>query len=58
MTKLTVTGTGDSLFVARFPEEYAEQIGSVADFIKSWKISLLFLSKPWQTPPVRLSKSL
>ena len=40
MTKLTVTGTGDSLFVARFPEEYAEQIGSVADFIKSCDIRM------------------
>ncbi len=38
MTKLTVTGTGDSLFVARFQEEYSGQIGSVGYFIQSCDI--------------------
>ena len=33
--KLTVTGTGDSLFTANFPEEYKEKIRPVADFIQS-----------------------
>ena len=33
--KLTVTGTGDSLFTAKFPDEYTEKIRPVADFIQS-----------------------
>ena len=40
MAKLTATGTGDSLFVARFPEEYAGPIASVAEFIKSCDIRM------------------
>jgi len=38
--KLTVTGTGDSLFVSDFPREYDKTIDSVADFIKSCDIRL------------------
>ena len=37
---LTATGTGDSLFVAKFPEEYAGKIGSVADFIQTCDVKL------------------
>ncbi len=37
---LKVTGTGDSLFVHEFPDEYAASIGSVADFIKGCDIRI------------------
>ena len=37
---LTVTGTGDSLFVTEFPKEYDKGIDSVADFIKSCDVKL------------------
>ena len=38
--QLKVTGTGDSLFVYEFPDEYAASIGSVADFIKDCDIRI------------------
>ena len=38
--KLSVTGTGDSLFLAKFPAEYDASIGSVADFIKACDVKL------------------
>ena len=38
--KLSVTGTGDSLFMAKFPEEYQTGIRSVADFIQSCDIKI------------------
>ncbi len=38
--KLSVTGTGDSLFVAKFPEEYQSGIRSVADFIQSCDVRI------------------
>lgn len=38
--KLTVTGTGDSLFVAEFPEIYYEQMRGVADFIRSCDVRM------------------
>jgi len=38
--KLTVTGTGDSLFVAPFPAEYDTRIKPIADFIKSCDVRL------------------
>lgn len=38
--KLTATGTGDSLFVAQFPEEYAEKISSVAEYIRSCDVKM------------------
>ena len=37
---LTVTGTGDSLFVAPFPPEYAPQLDRVAKFIGSCDVKL------------------
>ena len=38
--KLSVTGTGDSLFVAQFPKEYDEGIKPVADFIQACDVKL------------------
>ena len=38
--QLKVTGTGDSLFVCEFPDEYAETIGTVADFIKDCDVRI------------------
>ncbi|MBP5641263.1 MAG: CapA family protein [Victivallales bacterium] len=38
--KLTVTGTGDSLFVTEFPREYDGKINTVADFIQSCDVKL------------------
>jgi len=38
--RLSVTGTGDSLFVARFPEEYHQSMREVADFIRACDIRL------------------
>lgn len=38
--KLTVTGTGDSLFVAQFPAEYDTGIREVAEYIKSCDIKI------------------
>ena len=38
--KLSVTGTGDSLFVAEFPKEYEQSIRSVADFIQACDVKL------------------
>ena len=38
--QLKVTGTGDSLFVSEFPDEYAATIGSVAEFIKDCDIRI------------------
>lgn len=38
--KLLVTGTGDSLFTARFPEEYLSVIGTVSEFIHSCDVRL------------------
>lgn len=40
MGKLSVTGTGDSLFVTEFPSEYDNSISSVADFISSCDIKI------------------
>lgn len=39
-SKLSVTGTGDSLFVAEFPQEYEHGIKNVADFIQSCDVRL------------------
>ena len=38
--KLTVTGTGDSLFVSDFPAEYSAGLQLVADFINSCDVKL------------------
>ena len=38
--KLTVTGTGDSLFVMKFPREYDAVIPPIAEFIQSCDIKL------------------
>ncbi len=38
--KLTITATGDSLFVAKFPTEYESQKNSVKDFINSHQIKI------------------
>ena len=38
--KLTVTGTGDSLFVTEFPREYDSGIKTVADFIQKCDVKL------------------
>ncbi len=38
--KLTVTGTGDSLFVAPFPDYYNDEMKGVADFIKSCDVKI------------------
>lgn len=38
--QLTVTGTGDSLFVSDFPAEYAEGLRHVADFINTCDVKL------------------
>lgn len=38
--KLSVTGTGDSLFMAKFPEEYQSGIRPVADFIQSCDVKI------------------
>ena len=38
--KLTVTGTGDSLFTREFPAEYDKGITKVADFIKSCDLKI------------------
>ena len=38
--KLLVTGTGDSLFTARFPDEYLSVIDTVAGFIQSCDVRL------------------
>ena len=37
---LTVTGTGDSLFVAHFPSEYSDALRKVADFINSCDVKI------------------
>ena len=39
-SKLSVTGTGDSLFVAKFPAEYDEKIKPVADFIRKCDVKM------------------
>lgn len=38
--KLTVTGTGDSLFVAPFPKNYDDELNQVADYIKSCDVKI------------------
>lgn len=38
--KLSVTGTGDSLFMAKFPEEYQSGIRSIASFIQSCDVKI------------------
>lgn len=38
--KFTVTGTGDSLFVARFPEYYSEQKKEITDFINGHDLKI------------------
>ena len=38
--KLTVTGTGDSLFVSDLPKEYDDALRAVADFINSCDVKL------------------
>ena len=38
--KISVTGTGDSLFVAEFPREYDSGIRMIADFIQSCDVKL------------------
>ena len=40
MKKLTVTGTGDSLFLQEFPQEYDSAIRKVADFINSCDVKI------------------
>lgn len=40
MAKLTVTGTGDSLFVTEFPSEYASGLKEVADFIQTCDVKI------------------
>ena len=40
MKKLSVTGTGDSLFVAKFPREYDEGLRRIADFVQACDIKL------------------
>ena len=39
-SKLSVTGTGDSLFVAKFPAEYDQAIKPVAEFIQNCDVKL------------------
>ena len=39
-SKLTVTGTGDSLFVSDLPKEYDDALRAVADFINSCDVKL------------------
>ena len=38
--QLTVTGTGDSLFVSDLPKEYDEGLRAVADFINTCDVKL------------------
>ena len=38
--KLTVTGTGDSLFVSDLPKEYDDGLRAVANFINSCDVKL------------------
>lgn len=38
--KLTVTGTGDALFTARFPQEYHQAIKPVSDWIRSCDVRM------------------
>ena len=38
--KLTVTGTGDSLFVSDLPKEYDDALRAVAEFIKSCDVKI------------------
>ena len=43
--KLTVTGTGDSLFLQEFPAEYDSMINDVADFVKSCDDFYVYIMK-------------